>query len=186
MLYKEGYKVIGVSDSRTGVISQQGINIPELIKHKDKTGSVKDFPLTSNVSNKELVELEVDILVPAAIENVINKNNAEQVKAKIIVEVANGPVSNEADELLDKKGTLIYPDVLCNSGGVIVSYYEWVQNNQGYYWSKEEVNDKLKIKMIENLKATIKQAKELKTSLRQSAYTLALKRLIEAKKLRGK
>jgi len=186
MLYKEGYKIIGVSDSRSGIINKDGINVPELIKHKEITGSVKDFKLGTNISNEELITIEVDVLVPAAVENVINKENADKVKAKIIIEVANGPVSSEADEVLDHKGMMIYPDVLCNSGGVIVSYYEWVQNNQGYYWSEQEVNEKLKNKMNNNLQSVINEARELKCSLRQGAYALAVKRLIQAKRLRGR
>jgi len=185
ILYKQGYKVIGVSDSRSGVSSKEGISIPELITHKKKTGSVKSFPSTTNVSNNELLELETNILIPAAIENVITKSNADRVKAKMIVEVANGPVSNEADLILENNGLLVYPDILCNSGGVIVSYYEWVQNNQGFYWTEEEVNEKLRQKINDNLKKIIDEASESKCSLRQAAYTIALKRLLKAKKLRG-
>jgi len=185
ILYKQGYKVIGVSDSRSGVSNKEGINIPELITHKKKTGSVKGFQSTNNVSNSELLELETNVLIPAAIENVITKSNAARVKAKMIVEVANGPVSNEADLILEKNGVLVYPDILCNSGGVIVSYYEWVQNNQGFYWTEEEVNEKLREKINDNLKKIIDEASKSKCSLRQAAYTIALKRLLEAKKLRG-
>ncbi|MFA5406588.1 MAG: Glu/Leu/Phe/Val dehydrogenase [Candidatus Nanoarchaeia archaeon] len=185
MLYKNGYKIIGVSDSRSGVYSNEGINIPELINHKNNTGGVKDFKLAHNITNEELLELDTNILVPAAVENMITEKNADKIKAKIIVEVANGPINNEADKILEKKGVLVYPDVLCNAGGVIVSYYEWVQNNQGFYWIESELIDKLKIKMISNLELVVKESEKLNCSLRQGAYALAIKRLIEAKKLRG-
>ena len=186
MLYNDGYKIVGTSDSKFGVYSEAGINVNELIKHKDKTGSVKDFPLTKNVSNEELLSLPCDLLIPAAVENVITNVNASLVKAKIIVEVANGPISPEADVILNSKGVIVYPDVLCNAGGVIVSYFEWVQNNMGYYWSEKEVNDKLKIKMISNLNRMTNLSRELKCSLRESAYALAIKDLVSARKLRGK
>jgi len=185
MLYRDGYKVVGVSDSSTGVYSSEGINVPELINHKKGTGSVKDFKLSKNITNELLLEQEADILVPAAVENVITKGNADKIKARIIIEVATGPGDSEADSILEKKGVLVYPDVLCNAGGVIVSYYEWVQNNQGFYWSEDEVVDRLKNKMTENLDAINKKSRELNCSLRQAAYALAVSRLIEAKELRG-
>ncbi len=186
MLYNDGYKIIGVSDSKTGVYNKSGINIPELINYKKRTGSVKDFKLTTNITNDELLKLKTDILIPSAVEGVINESNVSEVKAKKIIEVANGPVSSEADELLNKRGVQVYPDVLCNSGGVIVSYYEWVQNNYGDYWSEDEVNNKLKKKIVNNLNKVVDESHKLKCSLRQAAYVIALKRLISARKLRGK
>lgn len=186
MLYNDGYKIVGVSDSKFGVYNESGVNVIELVRYKDKTGSVKDFPLARVVSNEELLSLPCDLLIPAAVENVITGSNADYVKAKFIVEIANGPISPEADEVLNKKGVIVYPDVLCNAGGVIVSYFEWVQNNMGYYWSEREVNDKLKIKMIDNLNRVTILSRELKCSLREAAYALAIRDLVSARKLRAR
>jgi len=182
MLFDDGYKIVGISDSKGGIYDPDGISVPELIKHKEKTGSVKGFK-GKQVTNSELLELQCDALVPAAVENVITKENAGKIKAKLIFELANGPVSDEADSILsDAK---IYPDILCNAGGVIVSYLEWVQNRQGYCWEEKEVNEKLKERMITNLHLVQDEAKNLNCTLRQAAYSLAIKRLISAKQLRN-
>lgn len=178
MLHKEGYKMVGISDSRGGVYNDKGINVPELVEHKRKTGSVQDFKGFKNVSNNELLELNADILIPAAIENQITKDNANDIKVKKIYEIANGPVTDEADKLLKIP---VYPDVLCNSGGVIVSYYEWVQNNSNEKWGEDKIKTSLKNKMLENLEKVVNESKVNNCSLRTAAYILAIKRLIKAR-----
>ncbi|RLF77575.1 glutamate dehydrogenase, partial [Thermococci archaeon] len=136
-----GMKVVAVSDSKGGIYNPDGLDPDEVLKWKREHGSVKDFPGATNITNEELLELEVDVLAPAAIEEVITKKNADNIKAKIVAEVANGPVTPEADEILYEKGILQIPDFLCNAGGVTVSYFEWVQNLMGYYWTEEEVRE---------------------------------------------
>ncbi|MEK6916989.1 MAG: Glu/Leu/Phe/Val dehydrogenase, partial [Nanoarchaeota archaeon] len=141
-----GYKIVAVSDSKGGIYNKNGLNIKALEHHKEKTGSVKGFAV--DISNKELLELDVDVLVPAALENQITSQNADKIKAKVILELANGPVTPEADELLAKKKIAVLPDVLANAGGVTVSYFEWVQNLYGYYWEEAEILEKLDDEMI--------------------------------------
>ncbi len=186
MLHESGYKVVGVSDSRGAVYNKSGLNIPLLVKHKNSTGSVKGFKGAKDLTNNELLISEADILVPSAVEGVINKGNAGDIKARTIFEVANGPVTTQADLILNENGVSVYPDVLCNAGGVIVSYFEWVQNREGYYWSEVSVNDKLHDLMVNNLHAVIRESESTKTSLRNASYLIAVKRLLEAKRLRGK
>jgi glutamate dehydrogenase/leucine dehydrogenase len=183
--YNNNYKIVAVSDSRGGIYNKNGLNINKLIEHKTKTGSVIDFKDAKNISNEELLELKVNILIPSALENVINIKNAKKIKAKIIIEIANGPVSGEAEIELNKKGKIIVPDILANSGGVIVSYFEWVQNLQNYYWSLEEVNKKLKEKIE---KATLKvwQYKEnYNIDMRTAAYLVGLEKIVNAIKAKG-
>ena len=143
LMDKEGFKVVAVSDISGGLYDPDGLDIPAIRKHLSVRGvTLETFPAgkAKRVSNSELLELPVDMLVPAALENQVNASNADRVQAKIIVEGANGPLSNEADEILDAKGVVIVPDILANAGGVVVSYFEWVQNIQSMDWSEEEVN----------------------------------------------
>ncbi len=186
MLHESGYKVVGVSDSKGAVFNKSGLNIPSLVKHKNSTGTVKGFKGAKDLTNNELLISEADILVPSAVEGVINKGNASDIKAKTIFEVANGPVTTQADLILNERGVSVSPDVLCNAGGVIVSYFEWVQNREGYYWPEVRVNDQLHDLMVSNLHAVIKESESSKTSLRNASYLIAVKRLLEAKRLRGK
>ena len=179
------YKIVAVSDSKGGIYNGEGLDIEKVIETKNKKGSVTEFKEnTKNITNKELLELDVDILIPAALENQIIKENADKIKTKVILELANGPTTPEADEILSKKGVVVIPDILSNSGGVTVSYFEWVQNRQGYYWKDKEIKDKLKEKMINAFNSINKVSKEKKTSLRIAAYILAIERVADAIKWR--
>ena len=185
LAYDEGYKIIALSDSKGGIFNEQGLDPEKVLEFKNKTGSVINFPGSKNISNSELLELKVDILVPAAIEEVINEGNANNIKAKAVIEMANGPVTPEADEILSKRGIISVPDILANSGGVTVSYFEWAQDKAGYFWSEEEVNQKLKKIMVDAFNNVWSIAKDKNINLRISAYILAVSRVVEAMKLRG-
>jgi glutamate dehydrogenase len=184
ILHNEGYAIVAVSDSKGGIYDNNGIDIPLLIEYKQKKGRVDGFKGTE-ISNEDLIEAGCDVLIPAAMENQITKENACSVKASVILEVANGPVTSEADKILDSGGVTILPDVLANAGGVVVSYFEWVQNNMGYYWSEKEVLDKLEEKMARAFEEVDKMAKEKGTSYRNASYILGMKRILDAEKLRG-
>jgi len=185
ILSKWNYKIIAISDSSTGIYDENGIDISKAIEFKNKNKSLKGFG-PEEISNEKLLSFETEILVPAALENTITKDNADNIKAKLIIELANGPITPEADEILEKKDIIVIPDVLANAGGVTVSYFEWVQNNQGYYWTEEEVLERLEQKMINSFKEIHEIVKEKDVSYREAAFILALKRLITANKLRGK
>ncbi|MCH5375153.1 MAG: Glu/Leu/Phe/Val dehydrogenase, partial [Planctomycetes bacterium] len=157
LLHADGYRIVAVSDSRGGIYKQDGFDVPSLIHIKQEsrrlqavycTGSVCETIDAENISNEQLLELEVDILIPAALENQITSDNAPRVKAPVIVEVANGPITSDADQILNERGTLIVPDILANAGGVTVSYFEWVQNRGGYYWNLDEVQHRLHETMV--------------------------------------
>ncbi len=185
LLSELGVKVIAANDSGGGVYNQNGFDPVALKKHKDATGSVKGFENCSDISNEELLELECDILVPAALGNVITSKNADRIKTRIIGEAANGPTTPQADEILDKKGVLVLPDILANAGGVTVSYFEWVQNLMHYYWTVEEVNQKLEDYMVKAFKNVYKTYQETEADMRIAAYMVAIKRLDEAMRIRG-
>jgi len=172
-----GFKVVAISDSKTGVYDKNGIDLDRALKNKKEKGTVA---YTKAISNEELLELDVDVLVPAALENMINEKNMAKIKAPVIVEMANGPLTQEAYEYLAKKGKIIVPDVLANSGGVTVSYLEWVQNKAGYYWTEKEVNDKLKVMMDRAFEAMWKKSVEKKMPLKQAAFEVALERITGA------
>lgn len=180
-----GMKVVAVSDSRGGIYNPDGINADEVFKWKKEHGSVKDFPGATNITNEELLELDVDVLAPAAIEEVITKENADKIKAKIVAEVANGPVTPEADDILKEKGILQIPDFLCNAGGVTVSYFEWVQNINGYYWTLEEVYERLDKKMTKAFWDVYNTHKEKNIHMRDAAYVVAVQRVYQAMLDRG-
>jgi len=182
---KEKGKIVAVSDSKGAIYNSKGLILDKIIKHKERTGSVIDFPGTKNISNEELLSLKVDVLVPAALESVVHKKNYQNVKAKIILELANGPVDKEASQALFKKGIVIIPDVLANAGGVIVSYFEWVQNLQNLYWTAEEVEKKLKFKMNKATKEIWNFKQKNKMDMRTSAYALAVKKILKAVQIRG-
>ena len=182
LCFRAGYKVVAVSDSSGGIYDPRGINIQRLEHYKEKNKTVVGHKGTMEISNKEILEIDVDVLVPAALDNQITKANAKKIKANIIIELANGPTAAEADKILFEKGVLVVPDVLANAGGVMVSYFEMVQNAKNKYWTKAEVLKKLKDKIIKEWKAIDKLAGKKKVSLRTSAYMIALQRLIKAKK----
>ena len=177
---KLGYKVVALSDSKGGIYNPEGLPFEKVLAHKKATGALKDFTGSKNITNAELLELPVDVLVPAALENVLTKDNAEKIQAKLIVEMANGPTAPEADAIFDQKGVVVIPDILANSGGVCVSYYEWYQNMKGLSWSKEEVLEKLS-KQIKLAFADVhERQKKYSTSFRTAAYVLAAERIISA------
>ena len=178
LAYQEGAKIIAVSDSKGAIINKSGLDIEKVISHKEKTGCVNDCSDSENTTNEDILELDCDILVPAALENVITMENVENIKAKLILELANGPISSAADSVLNKK-VVIIPDVLANGGGVTVSYFEWKQNIDNEHWSLEEVNEKLEKIMSENTIKVIETSKEFNVSLRMGAYILAIKRVAE-------
>jgi glutamate dehydrogenase (NAD(P)+) len=177
--------VVAVSDSHGGVYSRDGLDIGALKVHKQKTGSVTSFPGAENITNEDLLELDVDILIPAALENVITLDNAGRIKARLIAEFANGPVSGDADALLHSRGVLILPDILCNGGGVIVSYFEMVQNFNLDHWEAEEVNRRLEKKMVAAYKVVWDLAFRNNVPMRQAAYTIGVGRVVQAMKHRG-
>ncbi len=187
ILREKGYKIIAVSDSKGGICNEKGFDIPALIKHKKRTGKVAGFEGAKEISNEELLEIPTDILIPAALENVITKKNAGKIKAKMICELANGPITRSADKVLNSKGTVIIPDVLFNAGGVVVSYFEWMQNLQGDRWTEEEVLKRLKARMSSAFK-TLDQdyVKKSDLDLRNAAYLHAIKRLLQAERDRGR
>ncbi|HOK57127.1 MAG TPA: Glu/Leu/Phe/Val dehydrogenase [bacterium] len=180
-----GAKIIAVSDSKGGIYSEKGLDPYKVIEYKKKNGTVTGFPGTSKITNEELLELDVDVLFPSCLENVISGENSKRIKAKIIAELANGPTTPEADEVLYSKGKFVIPDFLCNAGGVTVSYFEWVQNITGYYWKLEEVHNKLDEKMTKAFYDVIKVYEEKKISPRMAAYLVAVNRVVESMKLRG-
>lgn len=194
-----GFKVVAVSDSKGGIYVEEGLNPKLTLDCKEEKGSLNgcycaggvcDLNKGKPISNEEVLELDVDILVPGALESVINKDNADKVKAKVVVEMANGPVTPEADAILNSKGVYVIPDVYANSGGVSVSYFEWVQNLAGYYWEEAEVDAKLEklmaqsFNMMWNRYMDLKKTHEKEASLRLSAYLVAVERILEAEKLR--
>ena len=172
-----GFKIVAISDSKSGVYDKNGIDLNRALKNKKEKGSVS---YGKTISNEELLELDVDVLVPAALENMINDKNMAKIKANIIVEMANGPLTEEAYEYLAKKGKIIVPDVLANSGGVTVSYLEWVQGKAGYFWSEKEVNEKLKIMMNKAFESIWKKSNEKKMPLKQAAFEVAIERIVSA------
>jgi glutamate dehydrogenase (NAD(P)+) len=180
-----GSKVIAVCDSKGGVCSEKGIDPEAAYSCKNKTNSVCNLPNKETISAEELLEMDVDILIPAAFENVITKKNAPNIKAKIIAELANGPTTPEADEILYKKGVHIIPDFLCNAGGVTVSYFEMVQNFSMSVWDISEVYEKLDKKMTAAYHSVLNTSKTYKINMRQAAYVRAVERVVEAMKLRG-
>ena len=180
-----GVRVVAVSDSQGGVYNPQGLDPEALIAHKQETGSVVDFSGADNITNAELLELDVDVLVPAALENQITRANASQVKARICAELANGPTTPEADDILFENGVYVIPDFLCNAGGVTVSYFEQVQNAYGFYWKETQVHELLDEKMTVAFHSVAEAAKEYQTNNRMAAYAVAVSRVAEACKLRG-
>ena len=179
-----GAKVVGISDANGALYDPEGLDIDYLLDRRDSFGTVTNL-FENTITNEELLELECDILVPAAIENQITADNAHNIKANIVVEAANGPTTAEATKILTERGILLVPDVLASAGGVTVSYFEWVQNNQGYYWSEEEVNDKLYKKMVEAFDNIYNVATSRKIDMRLAAYMVGVRKTAEASRFRG-
>lgn len=180
-----GLKVVAVSDSKGGIYQADGLNYQAVMAHKEKTGSVVGFPGAKFITNEELLELDVTVLIPSALENVITEANAGRIKAKFSAELANGPTTPEADNILHKNGCYVIPDFLCNAGGVTVSYFEMVQNAYDYYWEESLVHERLDKKMTAAFHAVHKAAQEHKVHNRLAAYLVAVSRVAEAVRLRG-
>ena len=180
-----GGTLIAVSDSKGGVINENGLDPQAMVKYKLENGQVKDFPGSKPISNEDLLELEVEVLYPAALENVITNKNANNIKAKISCELANGPTTPEADEILMENGVHVIPDFLANAGGVTVSYFEQVQNTYNYYWTLEDIYKQLNEKMVKAYHAVYNVHKEQNVHMRTAAYLVAVQRVAEACKLRG-
>lgn len=194
LLFKAGYKVVAVSDSQGGIYCKQGLDIPSLRQYKAAGNGIKAVYCQNSVcnvvdheilSNQELLALDVDILIPAALENQITEENVNNIKARYIFEVANGPITSAADKVLESKGIFVFPDILVNAGGVTVSYFEWVQNRSGLYWTLEEVNQRLQQKIVEETERIWSISQELAVSMRTAGYVHALNRLVEALNAKG-
>jgi glutamate dehydrogenase (NAD(P)+) len=185
LMANDGFSIRAVSDSTGGIYSEQALDIPALVAHKQRTGWVANFPGTRPMSNADLLEAPVDVLVPAALENQITASNAGRVKAWLILEAANGPTTPDADEILYRRGVTVVPDIVANAGGVTVSYFEWVQDLQSFFWEEKEINERLERIMKAAFKASWDASKRLNVSLRLGAYTVAVQRVGEATIDRG-
>ena len=185
LLARDGVRVVAVSDSTGGVVNTRGLDLARLTAYKRETGSVVGFPETERVSNAELLELPCDLLAPAALEDQINRRNADRVQARMIAEGANGPVTPDADLVLGERGIPVLPDVLANAGGVTVSYFEWVQDLQSFFWEEDEINSRLERIMRRAYRAVVEMATAPGVSLRTAAQMLAIRRVAEATEIRG-
>lgn len=183
-LYDQGAKIVGISDAYGALHDPEGLDIDYLLDRRDSFGTVTNL-FDDTISNKELFEIDCDILVPAAISNQITEENAYDIKAEIVVEAANGPTTMAATKILSERGVLLVPDVLASAGGVTVSYFEWVQNNQGYYWTEEEVNEKLREKLVKAFDTIYNLSENRKIDMRLAAYIVGIKRTAEAARYRG-
>ena len=185
LMQDEGLTVVAISDKTTGIYNPGGINIDDALEWIQKNRFLDGYPAGDRVTNEEVLELECDVLAPCALENVITRRNAGSIKAKIIAEGANGPTTAPADAILDAKGVFVVPDILANAGGVTVSYFEWVQNREGYYWSEEIVNERLREVMIRSFNDVTGFAKKHNVNMRTAAYMLSIDRVAAVHRLRG-
>jgi len=185
MLAEEGASVVAISDSRGGVHAPGGLDVPAALAYKAEHGSFEDFRGGDALTNEELLVLDCDVLAPCALEQVLTADNAADVKARIVCEGANGPVTPGADEILEDRGVLVLPDVLANAGGVVVSYFEWVQGLQEYFWKEEQVNERLNEIVTRAFRETWETRAEHGTSMRMAAYGVAVRRVAEATITRG-
>ncbi|HEU4587434.1 MAG TPA: Glu/Leu/Phe/Val dehydrogenase [Gemmatimonadales bacterium] len=186
LMAQAGMKVVAVSDKSGGVVNPKGLNIPELLEHCRAGGKLlAEYKNADHVTNEELLKLDCDVLVPAALENVITSQNAREIKAKIICEGANGPTTAGADRILEEKGVFVIPDILANAGGVTVSYFEWVQDRGGYFWDEDTVNQRLERIMVRSFEEVADMAAKHGTNLRIGAYMLAIQRVAAVHRLRG-
>ncbi|WP_052111231.1 Glu/Leu/Phe/Val family dehydrogenase [Pontibacillus yanchengensis] len=184
-LHESGVKVVAITDESGGIYNENGINIPELTEFVAEGNVIADYEKCESISNEKMFALPIDILIPAAIENQITKETAPTIQAKIVAEAANGPSTPEGNDILEENGVFIIPDILCNAGGVTVSYFEWVQNTMNYYWKEEKVNRELEEKMISAFKRVYEMKEEKKSGMRQAAYMVGIKHLVLALKARG-
>jgi len=185
LLQAEGCKITAIGDRSGAIHNKSGIDIAEAIKHVKEHKSLEGFSKGDAITNDELLTLDVDVLVPAALENVITSKNAGKVRAKVICEGANGPTTAGADAVLEEKGIFVIPDILANAGGVTVSYFEWVQDRGGYFWSEETVNDRLRDIMTRSFRDVLGLSRQHKVNMRTAAYMLAISRVSTVHRLRG-
>jgi len=180
-----GPKMVAASDSRGGVYNPDGVPVLDLVRHKEETGRVGGFPGTDEITNEELLELECEVLIPAALENAIHEGNAGNVKATMVAEGANGPTTPDAQDILNDNGVFVIPDILANSGGVTVSYFEWVQGLQAYFWTEDEVNERLERIMVRAFEEVYAQSQKRNVDMRAAAMAVAVGRVAEAQAMRG-
>lgn len=180
-----GAKVVAVSDSRGGVYCAHGLNVAELMKHKHETGSVVDFQDCDQITNGELLETHCEVLIPAALENVITTENASRIRARIVAEAANGPTTPDAQRILDGNDVFVIPDILANAGGVTVSYFEWVQSLQAVYWTADDVDRRLREIMVNAFQTVYKESRDHNINMRDAAFDIAVGRVAKAQELRG-
>jgi glutamate dehydrogenase (NAD(P)+) len=185
LLHEAGFKVVGISDIHSGIYNPAGLDIPDTLKHLQSTRSFESYPNCELVSNAELLELECDVLLPAATENQITSANAERIKCKVLAEGANGPTTVAADEILYRKGIFVIPDILANAGGVTVSYFEWVQDRMGYFWREDVVNERLQDTMVASFNDLCRYADAHSVDTRTAAYMLAIDRVAYDTRMRG-
>jgi glutamate dehydrogenase (NAD(P)+) len=184
-MHERGARVVAVSDVNGGIYNAKGLDLRQLMRYVGENHTVAGFPSADALTNPELLALDVDVLVPAALEGQITKENASRVRARFIAEGANGPTTPDADRILDEMGVIVIPDILCNAGGVVVSYFEWVQGLQSFFWDEGEVRRTMEKTLLDNLDAVIGATVQRKCDLRTAAYTIAINRIVEAAKLRG-
>lgn len=185
LMHEEGYKIIGVADIASGLFNPNGLDIPTLVKYVTENKTVKDFPGGESIGAQEILELDCEMLLPAATESVITSKNADKIKARILVEGANSPTTPPADDILFERGVFVIPDILANAGGVTVSYFEWVQDRQGYFWPETVVNERLKSIMVAAFNDVALYGEKHKVNNRIAAYMLAIDRVAFSLKLRG-
>ncbi|HLX39410.1 MAG TPA: Glu/Leu/Phe/Val dehydrogenase [Ktedonobacteraceae bacterium] len=185
LIHEMGCKVVALSDISGGVYNPNGIDVHQALHFSKEHGSLRGMPNTESVTNAELLELPCDVLIPAALENQLTGRNASRVKARLIIEAANGPTNPDADHIFNDRGIVVVPDILANAGGVTVSYFEWVQDLQRFFWAENEINDRLETLMMRSYRAVKQKAEEQDVSLRMGAYLLAVARVAEATEIRG-
>jgi glutamate dehydrogenase len=180
-----GASIVAISDSKGGLYRSDGLDIPKMFQFIEAGNRVSSYPDADHIGSKEVLEIPCDVVVPAVLENQITAEVARNIQAKIVAEAANGPTTREADTVLYDKGVLVIPDILCNAGGVTVSYFEWVQNNMGYYWDEEEVNAKLEKKMVRAFEDVYRMYELHDVHMRTAAYMVSVGRIAEALSARG-
>jgi len=185
LLYREGYKIISLSDMYSSVINESGLDVPQVLEHLRKNRRLEGYAEADTLDNSEQIFQDCDVLVPAAVENQITSRNADQVRAKLIVEGANGPTTAAGQEILDERGVTVVPDILANAGGVTVSYFEWVQDRMGYFWTEEMVNTRLEQAMVKAFNDVDATARKYSVSMRTAAYILAIERVANVYRMRG-
>ena len=185
LLHELGCRVVGLSDIKGGVYNPNGIDVHQALHHSNEHGTLRGMPNTEAVTNAELLELPCDALIPAALENQLTGRNASRVKARLIIEAANGPTTPDADRIFQDRGIIVVPDILANAGGVTVSYFEWVQDLQRFFWAEHEINDRLETIMMRSYRAVEQKTKVQDTTMRMGAYLLAVARVAEATEIRG-